>query len=74
MYLGLVEDVVQKLGQAGASVSRDANTDLLLINGEYSASMVLSRCKQTKAGSLRWLIKINERIAPDITASSGVKA
>jgi DNA invertase Pin-like site-specific DNA recombinase len=67
IYPGLVEDVVQKLGQAGASVSRDANTDLLLINGEYSASMVLSRCKQTKAGSLRWLIKINERIAPDIT-------
>ena len=67
LYPGLVEDVIHKLDEAGASVRRDADTDLLLINGEYSASMVLSRCRQTNAGSLRWLVKINERIAPDIT-------
>jgi hypothetical protein len=28
--------------------------------------MVLSRCRETPAGSLRWLIKVDERIAPDI--------
>ena len=67
LYPGRVDDVIQKLDKAGASVRRDADTDLLLINGEYSASMVLSRCKTTSAGSLRWLVKINERIAPDIT-------
>ena len=67
LYPGLVDDVIQKLDQAGASVRRDADTDLLLINGEYSASMVLSRCKTTSAGGLRWLVKINERISPDIT-------
>lgn len=67
MYPGLIEDVMQKLDAAGASVTRDTNSDLLLINGEYSASMVLSRCRQTGAGSLRWLIRIEERCAPDIT-------
>ena len=67
LYPNLVDDVIQKLDQAGASVRRDADTDLLLINGEYSASMVLSRCRTTSTGSLRWLVKINERIAPDIT-------
>lgn len=67
MHPRLVDDVVQRLDAAGASVTRDADTDLLLINGEYSASMVLSRCRQTQAGSLRWLIKIDERVAPDIT-------
>ena len=67
MHPRIVEDVVRKLDAVGATVTRDADTDLLLINGEYSASMVLSRCRQTQAGSLRWLIKINERIAPDIT-------
>jgi hypothetical protein len=67
MHPRLVEDVVQKLDAAGASVTRDSDTDLLLINGEYSASMVLSRCRQTQAGSLRWFITINQRFAPDIT-------
>jgi len=67
LYPDLVADVIQKLDAVGASVTRDATTDLLLINGEYSASMVLSRCRQTAAGSLRWWIKIDERIAPDIT-------
>lgn len=67
LYPELVNDVVSKLNAAGASVRRDVDTDLLLINGEYSASMVLSRCRQTTGGSLRWLIKFDERVAPDIT-------
>jgi DNA invertase Pin-like site-specific DNA recombinase len=67
MHPHLVEEVMQRLNAVGATVTRDSTTDLLLINGEYSASMVLSRCRETPAGSLRWLIKIDEHIAPDIT-------
>ena len=67
MHPRLIEDVVSRLDAAGASVTRDADTDLLLINGEYSASMVLSRCRQTQAGSLRWFITIDQQFAPDIT-------
>ena len=40
---------------------------MLLINGEFSATLVLSRCRPTPAGSLRWLIQINERVTPDVT-------
>jgi len=58
---------MQRLNAVGATVTRDSTTDLLLINDEYSASMVLSRCRETRAESLRWLIKIDEHIAPDIT-------
>jgi hypothetical protein len=67
LYPQLVEDIVRRLGANGASVTRDAVTDLLLINGEYSAIMVLSRCRQTSTGSLRWLIQIDQRLIPDIT-------
>jgi hypothetical protein len=56
-----------RLDAVGAEVTQDATSDLLLINGEYSASMVLSRCRQTPAGSLRWLITIDQKVAPDIT-------
>jgi hypothetical protein len=48
-------------------VARDAATDLLLINGEYTATVLLSRCRQTAAGSLRWLVRMDQRLAPDIT-------
>jgi DNA invertase Pin-like site-specific DNA recombinase len=67
MYPDLIGDVMAQLGEAGASVTQDTDTDLLLINGEYSASMVLSRCRQTKSGSLRWMINIEQKVAPDIT-------
>jgi DNA invertase Pin-like site-specific DNA recombinase len=67
LYPQLVADVTQRLDAAGATVTRDVTTDLLLINGEFSATMVLSRCRQTSAGSLRWLIQIDQRVAPDIT-------
>ena len=67
MYPQLVTDVMHRLDAVGAKVTHDASSDLLLINGEYSASMVLSRCRETRAGSLRWLIQINHRLAPDIT-------
>ncbi|MDX1928487.1 MAG: recombinase family protein, partial [Pirellulaceae bacterium] len=67
MYPALVGDVIARLGSVGASVTQDSDSDLLLINGEYSASMVLSRCRQTKAGSFRWLVNIEQAVAPDIT-------
>ena len=38
-----------------------------MINGEYTASMVLSRCRQTATGLLRWLVRIDQTFVPDIT-------
>ncbi|WP_437225967.1 recombinase family protein [Planctomicrobium sp. SH661] len=67
LYPRLVADVMRRLDAVGAKVTQDTTSDLLLINGEFSASMVLSRCRETPAGSLRWLIQINRRLAPDIT-------
>ncbi len=67
MYPDLINDVMARLGAAGASVTCDSDTDLLLINGEYSATMVLSRCRETKGGSLRWLVNVERKVAPDIT-------
>lgn len=63
----LMSDLVDRLTGVGATVSRDANSGLLLINGEYSAALVLSRCRQTATGGLRWRIDFQESIAPDIT-------
>jgi len=63
----LVTDLVRRLNEIGATVSREADSGLLLINGEYSAELVLSRCRPTTAGSLRWRVAFEGRVAPDIT-------
>ncbi len=63
----LMEDIVNQLLAIGASVERDDTTDLLLINGEYAVSVVLCRCRQTPAGSLRWLLRLDQSLLPDIT-------
>ena len=63
----LIDNMLRELNAAGAHVTRDLSTDLLLINGEYTASMVLSRCRQTATGLLRWLVRIDQTLVPDIT-------
>lgn len=65
LYPKMVADLTERLNAAGATVTRDEATDLLLVNGEFSAAMVLSRCRETPAGSLRWLIQIDQGLAPD---------
>lgn len=67
LYPQLFADMTNRLQGVGATIHCDPATDLLLVNGEFSAMMVLSRCRETAAGSLRWLIQINQRLAPDIT-------
>lgn len=62
-----VEDVMQKLRERGATITHDAGSGQLLINNEYSAEIVLTRCQQTPAGTLRWLISMERRTRPDIT-------
>ncbi len=55
------------LHSRGATVTQSENSDLLLINGEYSATMVLSRCRESQSGNLQWIVKLNKTISPDIT-------
>jgi len=42
------------LRQWGSVVSTDPSTDLLSVNGEFTASIVIAKCQRTPAGSHRW--------------------
>ncbi|MEM1333309.1 MAG: recombinase family protein, partial [Actinomycetota bacterium] len=64
---GMVQDVSRRLKGVGASVSEDARSGYLMIKGEYSAAVVLSRCQATRSGSFRWRARLNSAVAPDIT-------
>lgn len=65
----IVAGVVAALGQAGARVTRDPASDLLTLNGEVTASVVIARCRQTRSGSDRWKIRLDTALRPDITVA-----
>jgi hypothetical protein len=61
------EDVVHRLMQLGATINRDADTGQLLINGEYTAQVAFTRCQETTAGTLQWVVNLDRDRAADIT-------
>ncbi len=69
MYPGIVESVLDGIGQAGGSVARDPSTDLLTINREFTASLIIVRCFQTSAGNLRWKLRLDTPLKPDLTVA-----
>ncbi|GGG42345.1 hypothetical protein GCM10010964_32270 [Caldovatus sediminis] len=69
LHPGIVAEAVEGIRRAGGEVVQDPATDLLTVNGEFTASVVLARCQQTAAGSLRWHIRMDTGLAPDITVA-----
>ena len=58
------------LRNAGALVRRDEKTALLWINEEFSVSLILARCRTTAYGSFRWLLRLESKLAPDLTIAA----
>lgn len=69
MYPQIMADVVTGIQRAKGFVVQDPATDLLTINGEFTASIVVVRCLTTMAGSLRWQIRFDVGLWPDITVA-----
>ncbi|WP_024420311.1 recombinase family protein [Pseudomonas avellanae] len=61
------EAVIKHLENAGASVEISTQNDVLTINDEWTASVVIARCHSTPAGTLRWKLRFDISLAPDIT-------
>ena len=67
MYPDVIKEVIKKIKELGGSVKQDEKTDLLFINEEFTTSLILARCSQTPAGSLRWIVRFDSGLEPDIT-------
>jgi DNA invertase Pin-like site-specific DNA recombinase len=65
----IVADVVSGLLAAGAEVFHDRVSDLLTINHEFTASIAIARSLETVSGSLRWRLRFDTGLAPDITVA-----
>lgn len=69
MHPNTVQTVLQQINEFGGAVERDEMSDLLTINREFSASLVISRCCRTPGGSYRWNIRLDTILNPDITVA-----
>jgi DNA invertase Pin-like site-specific DNA recombinase len=67
MHPDVMADVVAGLESCGGHIVQDPHTGLLTINGEFTASVTIVRCRKTDAGSLRWNIRFDTGLSPDIT-------
>lgn len=69
MYPGIIQSVLDGIAKAGGIVTRDPSNDLLTINREFTASLVIGRCFQTSAGSLRWKLRLDTALKPNLTVA-----
>lgn len=66
-YPKIVNQIIENIQNLGGAIHIDEETGLLIINEEFIASLVLSRCQQTKAGNNRWVIRLDTGLLPDIS-------
>jgi hypothetical protein len=62
-----IDDTIHKIEALGGKVRQETTSELLIINEELKASLVISRCLQTDAGTYRWKIHLDTGLLPDIT-------
>lgn len=67
LHPDVVAQVVADIAAAGGSVCRDPASDLLHINEEFTASLVIARCNMTSAGGSRWKVRFDGGLRPSIT-------
>ena len=60
---------IAEIEKMGGAVEQDPVTELLTVNGEFTASVVVARCRHTKAGARRWKIRLDTGLAPDLTVA-----
>jgi len=69
MHPGVVSEIIDGIRGAGGTVAGDEQDDLLWINNEFTLSVVIVRCRRTASGSLRWRIRFDTGLQPDITVA-----
>jgi DNA invertase Pin-like site-specific DNA recombinase len=69
MHPGIVESVIEGLQEVGGVVFRDPTTELLTINREFTASIVIVRCFKTSGGNNRWKLRLDTGLKPNLTVA-----
>lgn len=63
----VIETVVEALERRAFEVFKDPKTDLLTVNREWTASVVIARSLAQQSGMSRWNVRFDMSLRPDIT-------
>ncbi|WP_144022091.1 recombinase family protein [Caballeronia sordidicola] len=69
LHPGIVAETEQRIAALGGSVARDLATDMLTLNSEFTACIVLSRCQAHESGRNHWKVRFDTSLLPDITVA-----
>jgi DNA invertase Pin-like site-specific DNA recombinase len=69
MHPEVVAQTERRIADLGGSVVRDPATEMLNVNREFTASIVLARCKTLDTGWRRWKVRFDTSLQPDITVA-----
>jgi len=67
LHPDIVRGTIAAIEESGGAVCCDPISDVLAVNDEFTASVVIARCRETEGGSLRWKIRLDVGLRPDIT-------
>jgi DNA invertase Pin-like site-specific DNA recombinase len=69
IHADVIAEALAEIQRMGGQVRQDLTTDLLTVNDEFTTSIVIARCRMTSAGSLRWHIRFETSLCPDLTVA-----
>jgi DNA invertase Pin-like site-specific DNA recombinase len=69
MHPRVIAEAVAGIEMAGGVVDQDPTTDMFTVNHEFTACIVIVRCFHTNAGSLRWKVRLDTALTPDLTVA-----
>lgn len=72
-HADLISSILDQILALGATISVDPRQDLLTINSEYTASLIIARCRETRGGSLRWQLRFDESLRPDVVIAARLR-
>ncbi len=67
LHPDIVKNIISGVEAIGGNMVQDLQTDVLLLNDEVRVAIVIARCCTTAAGSMRWKIRLDALLKPDLT-------
>ncbi|WP_439397068.1 recombinase family protein [Bradyrhizobium sp. PMVTL-01] len=67
LHPSILGGVLDGLRATGSDAQQNLQTDRVIVNGEFSVSVVIAKSLETPTGLLRWKLRFDTSLAPDIT-------
>ncbi|MDO9133869.1 recombinase family protein [Hydrogenophaga sp.] len=67
LHPDILKSTVENIEAMNGKVECDDKTDLLHVNNEFTASIVLARCQQLESGRRFWKVRLDTTLNPDIS-------